>query len=254
MALFDFFKSGGKALALDALLEKAVKDASYRPEFYKRLLSDKLTVITKDLALPQGKQILQEETKINIFSFPDKKIPVFTSPDRIFDKGVVKAQVQYMQMKGYDLFKIVKRATFILNPYSDYGKELLPEEIESILLGKYSNFGYKEVKVNRGAQMQIGQPAKYPTEIADALKAMFVTFPEVRAAYLGWIFAPGSGDPPHYIFAFEGEGDLKDIISKAGLTVQSLFKPGEFADFIKIDNKDGLSNYLLNNTEPFYKR
>ncbi len=39
------------------------------------------------------------------------------------NKDIVKEEVEYMQMKGKNLFDFAKGATFLLNPYSDYGKE-----------------------------------------------------------------------------------------------------------------------------------
>lgn len=66
---------------------------AFRAEFYKRLLSDELVVITEKSGLPEGNHTFEPDTKVNIVSFADGKIPVFTSTERIFDKGVVKEQV-----------------------------------------------------------------------------------------------------------------------------------------------------------------
>ncbi len=49
-------------------------------------------------------------------------MPIFTTTDRIFDKGIVKEQVRFLQMKASNLFEIAKGTTFILNPYSDLAK------------------------------------------------------------------------------------------------------------------------------------
>jgi hypothetical protein len=57
MGLFDIFKKknrqpGFTNLSLEDLLQKAATKPEYRPEFYKRLLSDKLVVITSDNGQP----------------------------------------------------------------------------------------------------------------------------------------------------------------------------------------------------------
>lgn len=142
MGLFDIFKKKpdhqtSNGLTLDALVQKAATEPAYRAEFYKRLLSDELVVLTKKSGLPDGNQILKQDTQVNIVSYIDGKIPVFTSTEKIFDKGLVKEKVEYIQMKGENLFGLAKGATFILNPYSDYGKELLPDEVERMLSGKF---------------------------------------------------------------------------------------------------------------------
>src|SRR3954469_8084678 len=110
MGLFNFFKkekslSNENKYTLEQLLEMAAKEPAYRADFYKRLLTDELVVITNKTNLSDGDHVLKEATKVNIVSFPDKRIPVFTSVQRIFDKGIIKDQVPYMQFKGADLFE-----------------------------------------------------------------------------------------------------------------------------------------------------
>ncbi len=259
MGLLDFLKkkqngqSNNDNLTLEQLLQKAATEPAFRAEFYKRLLTDELVVITQNSNFPEGNQTLQQDTSVNIVSYPDGKIPVFTSTDRIFDKGVVKEQVEYMQMKGENLFGLAKGATFLLNPYSDYGKELLPDEIERLLTGTILTDTAKTLTIEKETQVQIGQPAKYPTDIVNSLRKLFSERPNVKAAYLGWIFNSDSGERPHYIFGLDVEGDLQNLTQEAGFKAKQYLEQHEFVDFIKID-KSGISNYFLKQTEPFYKR
>lgn len=241
-------------LTLEQLLQKAANEPAFRAEFYKRLLTDDLVIITHNSNFTEGNQILQQDTPVNIVTYDDGKIPVFTSTDRIFDKGIVKQQVEYMQMKGENLFGLAKGATFILNPYSDYGKEILPDEIESLLNGTILTDTSKTLTIEKETQVQIGQPAKYPTDIVNSLKKLFSQRPNVKAAYLGWIYNPESGEPPHYIFALEADGDIKNLMQEAGFTAKIFLEEHEFADFIKIERNGGISDYFLKQTKPFYER
>ncbi len=134
MGIFNIFKLK-KELSLEKLLEKAAQEPSYRADFYKRLLNEELIVLTENSSLVNGKQILKEDTEVNIVSFKNGEIPVFTTTDRIFDKNIIDKKVQFLQMKGLNLFELTKGATLILNPYSDSGKEFLPTEIEKIIDG-----------------------------------------------------------------------------------------------------------------------
>ena len=259
MGLFDLFKKKSNQQTLDninleTLLQKAATQPAYRAEFYKRILSDELIIITQNSGIQKVSQILQEDTKVKIVSYPDGKIPVFTSTDRIFDKGVVKDEVEYMQMKGENLFDLAKGATFLLNPYSDYGKELLPDEVERMLSGKILTDTSKTLTIEKETKVQIGQPVKYPTDIINSLKILFANKPNLKAAYLGWIFDPESGEPPHYIFGLEAEGDIENLTQEAGFTAKQFLESDEFVDFIKVDKKNGLSDYFLKSVEPFYKR
>jgi hypothetical protein len=270
MKLFDVFKKrpgtpspagstqqapSPTGLSLEELLKLSATEPAYRPEFYNRVLSGDLVVITAGDALPLGPQVLKESTEIKILSLPDGRIPVFTSTDRIFDKQIVKEKVDTVQMTGQDLFALAKGATFVLNPYSDYGKELLPGEIENMLSGDILSGSHEVKRIQEATEVQIGQPSKYPTEIVNSLKILFAAKPEVRAAYVAWIYVPGSNEPPHYIFGIAAEPGLdpQNAINEAGLAVKGQLPEGEFVDFILLDGSGGVSSYF-NEIEPFYRK
>lgn len=119
----------------ETLMEKAASEPAYRPEFYNRILQENLMVIPMNMGPRSGERVLEAGESVSIYAFPNGSIPVFTSTERIYDKDIVTEQVQFLQMTGEGLFNLAKGATFILNPYSDFGKELLPDEIERILNG-----------------------------------------------------------------------------------------------------------------------
>jgi SseB protein C-terminal domain/SseB protein N-terminal domain len=259
MGLFDIFKKktsqpAASSLSLEALLQRSASEPAYRSDFYKRLLSDELVVITKNQHLPAGAQTLQEDAQVNIVSYDDGKIPVFTSKERIFDGGVVKEEVQFMQMKGENLFGLAKGAAFVLNPYSDFGKELLTEEVERMLNGEIFMGSAKTLTIDKNTKVLISQPAKYPTEIINTFKVLFASKPFIKAAYLGWIHNPETGQPPHYIFGLETDGNVENITQEAGDAIQQFLAPSEIIDFISVNKKGGLSDYFRKSTEPFYKR
>jgi hypothetical protein len=259
MGLFDIFKKKSEPNfkdenQLEIALRKAATEVAFRPEFYKQLLSSRLVILTDKRNLPDGVQTLKENMNVNIRTLPDGKIPVFTSRGKIFDKGVIREEVTFLEMGSADLFKLAKGATFLLNPYSDYGKELLPNEIESILNGTITTDNHKKIVIEKETKVQIGQPANYPTEMINLLKILFASRPKVKKAYLGWIFDPSSGEPPHYIFALDIDGDYQSIMNEAGYTAQQFVKPSDIIDFIQVSNDNGLSNYFVKQIKPFYER
>ncbi|HEY0030201.1 MAG TPA: enhanced serine sensitivity protein SseB C-terminal domain-containing protein [Bacteroidia bacterium] len=239
--------------SFETVLRKAASEPAYRPEFYKRLLTENLIVLTDGKTLPEGISTLEEDTSINIASFPDGKIPLFTSVPKIFEKGINTEHIPYLEMKGADIFVMAKGATFILNPYSDFGKELLPQEIENLLNGTIFTDTHKKLTIKKESEIRIGQPAEYPTEIVNSLKILFQTKSSVKAAYLGFIHDPSTEEPPHLIFAIDADADqMQDIVNEAGFTARQFLKADEIVDFIRID-MSGLSEYFLQ-TEPFYKK
>ncbi len=259
MGIFNIFKkkkteSTFPENELELNLMKASSDISARNEFYIKLLWNELIVLTNGhKESEEGRKTLEKDTEVQFVTFESGQIPVFTSTNRIFDKGIIKEQVPFMSMKGQDLFGITKGATFILNPYSDYGKELIPQEIESLLDGsifKKTN----EIEIKEDTEVLIGQPSKYPTELVNALKNLFKEKKSVKAAYLATVKMDKSEELPHLMIAIDVKGDRTTITNEAGPLAEKYLK-NEIVDFIQIDNKrGGISDYFLNETKPFYKR
>ncbi len=158
-----------------------------------------------------------------------------------------------MALKGKDLFGIAKGATFILNPYSDYGKELIPEEIENLINGSIFEKTNK-ITIDRDIEVQIGQPSNYPTEFVNVLKDLFKENKTVTAAYLAVIRTKDSEELPHIMIALDTDDDRMTITNLAGPLAEKYLE-NEIVDFIQINkNGDGISDYFLNETKPFYKR
>lgn len=141
MGIFDIFKkkktdSTFPENELEQSLIQAASNIPAQKDFYQKLLWNQLYVLAgEQSASKEGIETLEKDTTVQFVTFEDGKIPVFTSTNRIFDKGIIKKEVPYISLKGQDLFGVAKGATFILNPYSNYGKELIPEEIENLMNG-----------------------------------------------------------------------------------------------------------------------
>ncbi|THD68033.1 hypothetical protein E7Z59_10325 [Robertkochia marina] len=258
MGLFDIFKRRKTdATFPENELEKTLMDAttnvSARTAFYEKLLLNDFVVITNN-HYPSEEEVrmLEKDMKVQFATFEDGKIPVFTSTNRIFDKGYIREKLPYLALKGQNLLSITKGSTLILNPYSDFGKELIPSEIESLLNGSIFD-KTNEIIIEQDTEVQIGQPAKYPHELVRALSELFYKKQHVNAAYLGAIKMDKTEKLPHLIIAIEIEGSLSSITREAGPLAEKIL-PNEIIDFIQIDLENGISDYFLNQTEPFYKK
>jgi len=159
MGIFDIFKKNKTDSTfpeneLEQCLIHAATETSAQKEFYQKLLWNKLYVLTAGHnASEEGTQLLEKNTTVQFVTFEGGQIPIFTSTNRIFDKGVIKEEVPYMSLKGQDLFSVAQGATFILNPYSDYGKELIPKEIENLLNGTIYDKIDEQEKENKKLQV-----------------------------------------------------------------------------------------------------
>lgn len=260
MGIFDLFKKKNQNSSAEPILEvalkKAAKEPAYRSEFYQHLLSEDLVAITRRTdAVEERLFIATEDTVMDLLSFADGRVPIFTSTDRIFDNGVIKQQVTYAKLKGEDLLKTLRGKTLLLNPYSDYGKELLAEEVERLLDGTFFTANLKQVTYKKDASIAIGQPAVYPAEAVKSLTELFSNRPNVYAAYLGWIYDAKTDEPPHYVFAIDSVGDWDDLCKETAFTIKQAIKEDTFFDLMKLNNsKDGINGYFLKSSEPFYKR
>jgi hypothetical protein len=134
MDFFNFRKHKIPSESIEAIFVKAAYDKSLRPMFYKTLLRSELYILTnKKEYLPNEKHDHSLDN-IQVKSFKNGMVPIFTSAQRIFDMcGIVSLPINYVSMKALDIFEIFDpNATFILNPYSEVSKVLLPDEIRQL--------------------------------------------------------------------------------------------------------------------------
>ncbi len=259
MGLFDRFRKSKSTFPendLEELLMRASGDASVRGDFYTKLMWSQLYVITNNEGpLSDGEQTLEEDTTVAIQTLDNGALPIFSSTNRIFDKKIIKEEVRYMAMKGQDFFELTKGATVVLNPFSDYGKEFTPGEIEAMLDGSIHD-NVNEVTVEEDTEVLLGQPSNYPSELVTALGELFTNHPMVNAAYLCLIKMGNDEHKPHLLVGLDINGHMKDISPIAGALAENYLAEEEVIDFVQVNpnEDDGISGYLLKETEPFYTR
>lgn len=237
--------------SLEVLLQRAATDPACRSEFYRRLLMAELFVISKPMDVPAGTRTMQEGDSIEILSLNDGRLPIFTSSDRIYDKGIVTEQVHYIKAPGKELFNLTKGATLVLNPFSDYGKELVPDEIASLLQGTIFQGLNRQVNIPQNTEVLVGQPNVYPTAMVNAVVAVAKTEPLINAVYMAYMQFKDSTEPPHFVFSIDAGDGFDMVKEKVGITAQRELKPGEVLDVIKFGTT--LHEYF-SKVEPFYKR
>lgn len=145
MRIFNFFKRRKTDLnfpenELEKVLIKAINDVTFRKEFYTKLLWSELYILTD--GRHRADKFLKKGTPVNLITFKTGHIPIFTSTNRIFDKGIIKRKVPYIVLKGQNLFALAKGASFIVNPYSDFARELNTQELEDLMNGKVFSATY----------------------------------------------------------------------------------------------------------------
>jgi hypothetical protein len=109
----------------ERLFARAMRDVSAREDFYRAFLAADLYI--------SGRRNGPGEAEIQYYDFAGEKIlPVFSHPQRL--KEVLGPDAMEMTFKGLDLIKQVAPGQAVaLNPYSDFGREFGPEELQEIL-------------------------------------------------------------------------------------------------------------------------
>jgi hypothetical protein len=87
----------------------------------------------------------------------------------------------------------------------------------------------------------------------NALRGLFSKLPAVKAAYLAECAVAHTDDRPHMVIGIAGADDLALIVRAAGGVARHYLARGEYVDFVRIEDTT-LAAYMLNETEPFYRR
>lgn len=232
---------------LAPLLEAAARDPGMRPAFYRQLLESNLFIIGTVTGNSVSMQMHQGPR--------GPYLAVFSSAERILDAA--PAGTPCVGLRGEDLFRMVKPETLlVLNPWSKVLHEIVPQERAALLDGSIFS-GAKEVVQPAGRPVMLGQPAERPQKLLDAVASFLGTRAEVRAAYLALIVSDPAL-PPHCVLGVQtaARGGLQPLLPDLSLVVSNVLGPNELVDFIELGDKpaEPISQYLLEQTQPFYRR
>lgn len=238
---------------LEHALAAAAEEESARPLFYRLLLESPLLIL--DVGAPptqtEGIVVLEKETQVRALSIEVSGIPhtvVFSSLAVL--QTFVQAEQQYISMLGRDLLSLMRGSHIILNPGAEFGKQILPEEIEFILSGAAVR-GYETHVAERDTEVRLGQPAKFPAHIAEALSAVFRSRKDVRAAYLALCAWPKSREV-HLMVGIEASGEWSSLMTQSVAALKGSARSDEIVDFVPMDDSP-IAQYMRE-TPPFYKK
>jgi hypothetical protein len=237
---------------LEKALMRAATEPAARPDFCNQLLASDLYVIgTPDTPQNPGAMRLADGDKLHLVSVEKnglKYLPVFSSLSRL--QASVSGQQGYIAVNGRALFEMTKGSHFVLNPGSDYGKELPPGEIAMLLdPGKPQT-----IKITAPTKVLVGQPAVYPHDLVNALKACFAKHKDVVSAHLVQIAFADAAQPPHPMIGVAMTGDWDSLAAEIG-RVAKIAAPGITFDMMRIEpGKAGDVATALVKTPPFYQR
>ena len=253
MTLFNFLRKKEPKNDLDTLFQRGVKEPEYRIKFLQSLLSENLIVLIQQGTNIQAFPVRTGNAVVYVFELDDGRIPIFTGANRLFEKNIVDRRVDYYELNARTLFENSKGKTFILNPNSDIQKEFAPDEIERLLNGTYFDNTVYIKQIEESINVRIKQPPVYPEQAVAALTNLFLDRPNVKSCYVAWIDNPTMSEPPHYIFAIDVTEGWETVCKEVGFLVRQILGEGIFAEMIQLKGVEGIGNYFINNSQPFYK-
>jgi SseB protein C-terminal domain/SseB protein N-terminal domain len=229
---------------LEEVYLAAVKDPTERPHFCRMLLESDIFFL-----------VFYDEIGIRIM--PVKRndgvevIPIFSSLARLkeFASGVGLQEYKYEQSTGREILTIVATADVILNPTSGYAKQFDPSVIGGMLDGSEMK-RLKIITIDESQTALCSQPATYPAELVDDLKASFAFGNSVKKAYLAQVHQERH-QHPQLVIGIEADESLE--LSEAMEIAMESLAEDEFITFFRLGT-DPLSDYLVEQTQPFYVR
>ena len=232
---------------LEKALVMAAKDPAAAPNFYRLLLDSNLLV----MGTAEGREDASEEFalsaggKLNLVTGTKDGapyLPVFSSLPRMQD--FVTQESKYLSIRGRDLLDITRGAPVILNPASEYGKELSAQEVLHLLDGP-------------GAGVpQFALDEEYPAALVETLTSVFGSRADVIAAWMVKVGFSESGGDRHPLIGIELDADdgwpslIKAIEDAAQARV-----PGLVFGLHRVDRDNPIAlTEALFKAQPFYVR
>ena len=228
---------------LEEALVQAVDSPSTAPDFYGLLLESDLLVLgtvegqesaTSAFSLEPGGQLALVTGERN----GERFLPIFSSVTRM--QAYVKEESRYLSVNGRALLDLTRGAPVILNPGSDYGRELTPQQVEQLL--------------DASAPRVATGTAEYPAALVAALTAVFEKDAGVQAAWMIGITDKSLGGASHPLVGIETTGDMAALVAQIERAAQEK-APGMVFDLQRVDRTQptNMASALLS-TQPFYQR
>ncbi|UHQ21570.1 enhanced serine sensitivity protein SseB C-terminal domain-containing protein [Lysobacter sp. 5GHs7-4] len=241
---------------LDTALAQAAADPAARPAFYRLLLDSQIYVIGHTRTPEASDDPNAGRNKLAVMQWQKDDgtlyLPFFTSLQAL--QREIDAEVAVIGVTAREFFQITRGARLVLNPSSQYGREFDPGEIAA-LLDTGSVHAASPRVVARSSEVLLGQPQHTPQRMLASLRSLLSKHGQVRAAYLAQMHDPAVTPAPVLLIGLDGDGDLTRTVQDVGAVAADTADHAPGVDVVLIQRGDnGLSDYLLREVEPFYRR
>jgi hypothetical protein len=236
---------------LERLLVRAADEPEARVPFLKALLDGQLSFALVEGEGAGGYEV--PEVSHEDMSF----VPVFTADSRV--KAMFgRERMKIVRQSFRDIVGQVEGAHFVLNPGSDYGREIFAEDVAAMLAGDFeAAVGDEEEDDYEDAPLPsaVVRPSSMPTHLTGPLAKLFAGMPEVRAGHVAEsLFAESDGLKRLVIgLALEPGADFDDVLDRLGEVLDRVARPTDTIDFVQTPGSP-LDGYFERDVAPFYRK
>lgn len=217
---------------LEKTMLRAAAEPSARADFYRALLASNLIVLGRFGETMEIETVANESGRYH---------PIFTAPSRL--TPFVPEGMANFTIAARTLFEATRGAQFVINPGSELGKVLSPEEIDWFL------------KSFSRADILVVKPKEHPANLIKALCVLFTSRTLIRAAHLVHVMREGIDEVPHPMIGLEAEGDVPRLAQEIFEAAEAVH-PGMPIEVVYLDPQgelDPLQKHMLS-VPPFYRR
>ncbi|MBR0385383.1 MAG: enhanced serine sensitivity protein SseB [Erysipelotrichaceae bacterium] len=177
-------------------------------------------------------------------------LPVYTDWNAIGkNEGYRNTRVNTFILSFDDMAAITKgKAGIVINPFSD-DFVITPENVIHIKKHKDSiTKGYSENVIEKETTVSIGDPADYPTEMVEAIRAYAKTNKNIDAIWLKLMIKE---DERSYLLIVDSKGDMNTVFSSIAHAASPHNRSGLPIDMVPFADEFGMK---CAKGEPIYKR
>lgn len=234
---------------LERALMRAADEPEARAPFLKALLDAELSFALAE----QGGQYQAPELESDGMYF----VPIFTSDERV-KTMFGRDKMTVVRQSFRQIIEQISDANFVLNPGSDYGRELTQADVAAMLAGDFETAAEGDDDGPDGPgdaplPTAVGRPSPTPTHLTQPLATLFASMPEVRAAHFAQAVFPDPGGIKRLVLGISTDGDLDDALDRVADVLDEVAKPSDVIDFVPVPGSP-LDFYFERDVNPFYRR
>ncbi len=241
---------------LDTAYAEALKSESAQSAFYNAFFNTEIFIPTHNLPESEERKRAGDDESISpifVESEGVQYLMLFDSEERL--SAWAQKEVGFVALPGHAIVEMMNTEIhWALNVGTEYMKTFVPDEIKWLKETVSISTG-NELKVTKGTNVLIGEPAIIPEGLVESLIINLSRNTEVKSAYLGQMHIDKQSEEPHLALVLEladlSKSSIEAIRKDISFAIQGLLGESEYID-IMIKSESKLATEITNVVNPFY--